>query len=416
MSRLHQDDGKPCINQKVCLATTAYDNPDHSYTFSIASSREALHQAGIETAYYLLHGNCHVDDARNRIIQEFLLSDCTDLVFLDADVSWQAESLVKLCQYNLDVVGGVYPYRREDKKHDMPCRMIEGKEIEDGLLEVEGLPTGFLRFQRHVIEKLVAECEEFDGNNGHDTMQPLLFQRTLIDGTRWGGDLHVCNLWRKQAEQNKIYCATEIELGHSAKVTFTDSLGAFLRREGKTTLKHIANKIKLGTHTLKDIEEAIKYASNEWGAPIETLAPAIGYAKLAKKPIIEAGSGLSTILMAAATDQIVYCLENDREYAHKLVDMAKEAGVTNIAIVECGIKDRWYDFDPNEIPSDYSLAFVDGPTRKLGDRLPFLEHFEADVYIFDDADDRTFRDALDGEARKRNKTTLHIPPRALVIK
>lgn len=414
MSRLHQDDGKPCINQKVCLATTAYDNPDHSYTFSIALSREALHQTGIETAYYLLHGNCHVDDARNRIIQEFLLSDCTDLVFIDADVSWKPEDLIKLCTYDLDVVGAVYPYKRPDKAHDMPCRMMPGAEINGGLLEVEGLPTGFLRFKRHVIEELVAECEEFDGNNGHYTMTPLLFQRTLMNGTRWGGDLHVCNMWRNIG--GKIYCATEIELGHSAKITFTDSLGAFMRREGATTLRYVANKIKQDTYTSKDVQEAIKYTGNKWGATLETLAPAVGFAKLATKPIIEAGSGLSTILMAAATDQIVYCLENSEEYATKLIEMANEAGVSNIAIVECNIADRWYDFDPDEIPSDYSLAFVDGPTRKLGDRSPFIEHFTADVYIFDDADDRALREALEWEAVRINKKVHYIPPRALVIK
>jgi acetone carboxylase gamma subunit len=42
----------------------------------------------------LLSGNCHVDDARNSVVREFLASDCTELVFIDADVSWEPETLV----------------------------------------------------------------------------------------------------------------------------------------------------------------------------------------------------------------------------------------------------------------------------------------------------------------------------------
>jgi hypothetical protein len=98
------------------LATTAYDSPDASYTFSIQKSRQALTDAGIQSSYLLNHGNCHVDDARNVVVQEFLLSDCTDLVFIDADVSWETKDLVTLIRYPRDVVGGIYPFRRDDEK------------------------------------------------------------------------------------------------------------------------------------------------------------------------------------------------------------------------------------------------------------------------------------------------------------
>jgi len=108
----------------------------------MASSREALHDAGIGTAYLLLRGNCHVDDARNRIVQEFLTTDCTDLVFIDADVEWHSSDLVKLCQYDLDVVGGVYPHRRKDKQEELPMRMMKGKFPVDGLMEVEAYQQG----------------------------------------------------------------------------------------------------------------------------------------------------------------------------------------------------------------------------------------------------------------------------------
>ena len=96
MATLYSDDGAPSQGRKVFLATTSYGDPDASYTFSISASREALHAAGFQTAYFLLQGNCHVDDARNSVVLNFLESDCTELVFLDADVDWEPKHLVQL--------------------------------------------------------------------------------------------------------------------------------------------------------------------------------------------------------------------------------------------------------------------------------------------------------------------------------
>lgn len=400
MSRLHQDDGQPATGQKVCIATTSYDRCDDHYTFSLASSLEALHEAGIQTAYYLLNGNCHVDDARNRIIQEFLLSDCTDLVFIDADVSWQAKDLVKLCQYDLAVVGGVYPFRRADKQDDMPMRMMHGASVANGLLEVEGLPTGFLRFRRKVIERLVEECEEFDGNNGHETRQPILFQRVLKDGTRWGGDLHVCNMWRNMG--GHIFCATEMQLGHAAKETYTDSMGAFLRRKEGSTLEYVADKIGGGNWAVEDLEEARRHDGGEASATEELLTVALRYAEKATHPIIETSSGLNTVLIAAATSQMVYCIENDAIKIQELIAMAKAAHVTNIAIVSGDIIDE-------ELPGRFSLAVGDGfmLTGEFGEC--------ADVLICDDAINRTDQEFFTAWAERRGLQSLFIQPRTMVI-
>src|SRR5688572_1419621 len=127
MSNHFYDEGPPATGKKVLLATPSYDRPCAAYTFAIAKSREALSQAGIQSAYLLLQGNCHVDDARNSIVRDFLESDCTDLVFLDADVDWEPEALVQLCQRECDVVGGVYPYRR-DGSDNMPCRLVSNEK------------------------------------------------------------------------------------------------------------------------------------------------------------------------------------------------------------------------------------------------------------------------------------------------
>ena len=207
MSSMFIEAGEPANGQKVMLATTVYEDPAAAYTFSISRSREALHKAGIGTAYILLSGNCHVDDSRNSVVQEFLLSDCTDLVFIDADVVWEPEALIALCRFDVDLVGGIYPYRRDDEmsKKSMPVITIPGVTKEEaGLLQVAGLPTGFMKIKRHVLETLAEDAKKHWPKHDRRAMIPIIFERTFdptpddpMVGARWNGDLNFCRKWHE---------------------------------------------------------------------------------------------------------------------------------------------------------------------------------------------------------------------------
>lgn len=399
------------------LATTAYDSPDASYTFSIARSREALSAAGIQSAYLLLQGNCHVDDARNTVIRDFLDTDCTEMVFLDADVSWEPEQLVTLCAYDCDIVGGVYPYRRDGQDEKMPVRNIPGVFILDdkGLLEVEGLPTGFLRIKRHVIEAMVKGCVTFSKDNGKPI--PLLFERDIYNGGRRGGDIGFCMKWRDMG--GRLYAAANLRLGHCGKHVIRDSLAASLRRQMRLSLRHVADKVKQGTETKDDLAEAVKYIANNWGASLDVLSLSVLLARKATGPILETGSGLTTIMMAAARpDLTVWVIEHDKHFEWKLEQMAREAGVSNIAIVSSPIRNGWYDIgeDRAAMPDHFSVALVDGPPRLDGDRMKFFDVFGdcVDVVLADDADDRGYEKKLSDWASSNGKT-LHVDKRAAVM-
>ncbi len=418
MSNLFYDSGSAAAGQKVMLATTAYDNPDAAYTFSIQQSRQALSQAGIQSSYLLLSGNCHVDDARNIVCQEFLLSDCTDLVFLDADVSWEPHCLVELCGYDCDIVGGVYPYRREEKKN-MPVRMIEGifEPDENGLLQVEGIPAGFTRIKRHVIERLAGGANKFWNNPDKRSEVPILFERFYHEGTRWSGDLHFCNKWR--ATGGKVFAAYEMRLGHTAKAIITDSLGAALRRQRGQTLRHVADEVRQGSNDIALLSEALRHVDNAYGAMVDVLALAVLSARKADGPILEIGSGLSTILMAAAApEQTVWCIEHDPIWAERLKQMAYEAGTTNINLCTQPIKDGWYDLSDIELPGRFALALVDGPPRQLGSRMPFYERLASrcDAIVVDDVDDPTYADEITTWARLHGRQIDFVPERAALIR
>lgn len=365
------------------LATPSYGSPCPSYTFAISRSRQALEAEGIQTAYLLLQGNCHVDDARNSIVRDFLESDCTELLFLDADVDWEPKHIIQLCKRKMDIVGGVYPFRREGGMN-MPVRMMDNPAKMDGLLEVEGLPTGFMKIKRHVLEKVAAVSPKYFDKIYETAM---IFDRPDPDEnkTRWGGDIAFCNKWR--AMGGRLFADTELRLGHTASIVIRDSLAAHLRRISGTTLTEVIPKIKAGTETEDDYNEIFSYGGNDYAADAGVLALVTGIARKCCGPIIETGSGLSSIMMAAATSNKVYSLEHIEHWAARTLSLAQEAEVDNVGICYAPLADDfWYDLDKFDLPNKFAFGFCDGPPRAFGTRMKFFERIapRCSVIVVDD--------------------------------
>lgn len=386
MSSRFYDEGEPASGRKVMLAIPTYDRPDTSLTFSLARSREALHAAGVGTALFILEGNCHVDDARNAIVAAFMESDCTELLFLDADVTWPIDAIVSLCGRDKAIVGGVYPFRKEGVE-TMPVRLAGAKPGRDGLCEVEGLPTGFMKIKRHVFEEM--DVPVFNTKEGP---RRLYFDRPAPgkDGVRWGGDIAFCNRWR--AMGGKIWADAELRLGHVAKVILHDSLGAWLRRADGATLKHVTNVIKRGEEGEAELAELFKFAGNNFAADPAVLAAVAAAARQCTGPIIETGSGLSTLVAAAASGQDVHALEHLPFYANQTDGWAGEAGLSNVHI-HCGPlgDDLWYQMERFDLPERFSLGICDGPPRVFGSRMEFFRRIapRCTMLIIDDMDTDT---------------------------
>jgi predicted O-methyltransferase YrrM len=403
LSNLYFDAGPPASGQKVMLATTSYGNPDASYTFSIARSREALSAAGIQSAYLLLQGNCHVDDARNAVVRDFLDSDCTDLVFLDADVSWEPEALVTLCQTDRDLCGGVYPYRRESEEETMPVRHLPQITVDDGLIEVEGLPTGFMKIKRHVLETMAKVAKHFVKDDG--TPHPVIFQRDYFGVGRRGGDIQFCMIWREMG--GKLYAIPELRLGHAGVHVIKGSLGASLRRQGKSTLRWMVEQITAGKANRDTFTEAFTAYGNKWAAPSDILEIVHGLAKSSDGPILEIGTGLSTLVLAASTSHTVWAVEHDDGFAANLEKNVAECGLGNVTLVTAPLKDGWYDLasDLAALPEAFGLALIDGPPREGNDRMKFFDVLadRCKIIVCDDADKPAYAEQLKAWAKSRGR-------------
>lgn len=368
--------------QHVMLATTVYADPSCAYTFSLATCRETLRDAGITTSLFIVTGNCYLDDARNMVVEAFLKSPCTDLVFLDADVAWRPDQLLTLCQFqDVDIVGGIYP-KRSRLDPSMPVNMLPNGEGErrPGLLEVASLPTGFLRIRRHVLETMTTKCKTYG-----PTKRPWLFRLDADEnGDRVGEDFRFCNDWRKHFG-GRLWAATDLRLLHVGQDIIQRSLAEALRAQEGSTLQYVANEVAEGRVTLDLIGEALEASGNlthVGGA--DFLIACIEHARKAKLPVLELGTGISTVLMAAAGAE-VHALEESPDWAKRTDAMLEQAGV-DAQIFCTPLTHGWYKV-PAELANDYAFLVVDGP-EDCHSRFAFIARLPAipRTVIFDDMD------------------------------
>lgn len=214
----------------VMVAIPAYTGQIHLGTMrSLFTDLLALQARG--DAWTLMDecGSGLIADARALIVAKFLASPCDTLVFIDSDVCWEAGALLKLLDHPVDFVAGIYPQRKDPITYAV--RWKDDKELwaENGLLEVQGTPAGFMKLSRAMLE---AMCEKyahlaFHAENAPDKKSIGLFSDYWIGDCKLGEDYAFGARWRDMG--GKVWIDPEIRMGHVGYKTFNGHLGDWLR-------------------------------------------------------------------------------------------------------------------------------------------------------------------------------------------
>jgi hypothetical protein len=100
---------------KIMVATPMYGGMcTGNYSKSIADLAVTCARLGVGFQLYYLYNESLIQRARNYCVDEFLRSDCTHLMFIDADIGFNAQDVVALLilqdrEEKYDVIGGAYP-------------------------------------------------------------------------------------------------------------------------------------------------------------------------------------------------------------------------------------------------------------------------------------------------------------------
>lgn len=213
------------MTRRIFLATPTYSgNLSVEYVGSLLANLADLTARGIVPDVNFLPGLCYVALARNQQLSMFLDSGASDLVFIDDDVGFPPDAIYRLLRHDREVVAGVYPQKRDDQR--FPVRLLPGA-CESGLLECEGLPTGFMRIRRDVIERMIERMPErvfVDLETGDRHYN--FFSCEQVGQTWWGEDYRFCQLARSIGV--RLWCDPDIDFRHVGRNVWRGNLKVHL--------------------------------------------------------------------------------------------------------------------------------------------------------------------------------------------
>ena len=257
---------------KLFIATPMYGGMAHGlYVKSCLDLQTTFQQYGIETKFSFLFNESLITRARNYLVDEFLRSDYTHMLFIDSDIHYSPQDIIALMALDKDVIGGPYPKKSMNWGNIAQAARnhpeLEPKELENLVgeyvfnvvkgtqsfqvsepLEVLEIGTGHMMIKRHVFEKMAAEYPlirykpdhvgqaNFDGSRYiHAYFDTVIDTAESITG---GGserylseDYMFCQMWRKMGGQ--IYLCPWMRTQHIGTYAFTGNMPAVAQYTGK---------------------------------------------------------------------------------------------------------------------------------------------------------------------------------------
>jgi len=165
---------------------------------SLAETCQLATAMGIRVTVCIMRNNIFIDLARNQFVRLFLETDCTHLMFIDADLQFEPRGVLGLATSGHPICAGVYPRRQEPM--DYPAKFAAAEDgglmVEDGWVMCERVPTGFLCIERSVVEEMVKRVGVVKTKDAPDC--PRVFYTYLNDdGYFVGEDFAFCDEDRK---------------------------------------------------------------------------------------------------------------------------------------------------------------------------------------------------------------------------
>jgi len=218
------------------------------YTYSNLNLARIAKDYGVNLNYQFTTSESLITRARSNIADIFMRSDCSHLMFIDADIGFQPQDVFKLLEHNLDLVCGGYPAKLFDwnsihqaalngvppqdlKKYASPFiynRIDMSPQIGD-LIEVKESGTGFMMIKREVFEKLSSVVATYTSNQFDNSgkLNKEYFSTMIDDGILISEDYFFCRKWRSIG--GKIYVDKTIKLNHIGTHVFESSPNHWIR-------------------------------------------------------------------------------------------------------------------------------------------------------------------------------------------
>jgi len=223
------------------------------YSSAIAQAIGIMQQARIGMYYSFMMNESLITRARNSLAYDFLQSEATHLLFIDADIGFNPNFIPPMVHADKDIICGLYPKKeinwvevssavgRGVPPHELEkytgafvVNLVDNKQVTTNIqepVEIDNGGTGFMLIKRKVFEGLIGKVPTYTNDMYHavDTERPVKiineFFTTSIDeesNRLLSEDYHFCKIARKAGF--KVWAAPWCNLTHTGTYNFSGAL------------------------------------------------------------------------------------------------------------------------------------------------------------------------------------------------
>ena len=224
------------LKPSVFIAMPCYDSVKINTMLSVIKLIQQLGKSGIEVGIHTMKSPL-IHQARNYLTSVFLTTEYQYLLFVDSDVEFGPEAVIRMMVAKKNIVCTPYRVKSPDiTKHVYTVEFKDPKNIlvlAEGLVEIEAGPTGLMLIDRKVFEKIIENRTDLkiinkatpNAGKSHEFYYNF-FDFGFKKGYAMGEDVSFCRLVRDN--DFKIYANIESPTSHHGgyawKGTFGESL------------------------------------------------------------------------------------------------------------------------------------------------------------------------------------------------
>jgi hypothetical protein len=225
---------------KLFLATPMYGGAcAEPYMRSMFNTSAYLTAKNIQFGLSTISNESLVNRARDKMVTFFLETDCTHLFFIDGDIEFSPQDLLRLPEHNLDIVCAAYPLKEylfdnalnrpfqnsTDLKTEIIRYVVEPEyvynennipvdlKVVNGLIKLKNAGTGFICIRRNVIEQMAEHYKDTICRHANDGPEYLGLYHPYIDnGLYLSEDYAFCRRWQNLG--GEVWMDPQVKLNH----------------------------------------------------------------------------------------------------------------------------------------------------------------------------------------------------------
>jgi glycosyltransferase involved in cell wall biosynthesis len=185
---------------------------------SLEASIPLVVAAGFDEGLTSTRNNPYISGARAEITRKALDAKADVVFYIDADMAWEPQDLVKVLQTEGHVVAGTYRCRTDDPNEQMYMGSYFANDdgvpevrASDGAIKAKVVPAGFLKVTTTAIDLFMRAYPELCYGPQY-SLSVDLFNHGAYEGLWWGEDYAFCRNYRKCG--GEVWIVPNINLDH----------------------------------------------------------------------------------------------------------------------------------------------------------------------------------------------------------